>query len=638
LTVLVAAGAAQAADTLVGCDTRLPVTEHRAAGAVLQPPRGVPVPVVCVVSTGYASSESTIGVTPRGTIVYSPAGSENSMARSSDGGAHWSLTYPFDEQYTALWNTDDPYLWVDRRTGRIFWSHATGPTRTAPVLVSNSPLPSGIPTAIAAASGFQVYSSPDEGVSWHTADYSTAPTGDWDKLFTGPPAPSAPHPSGYPDVVYFCANSPTEALGPGRLCYRSLDGGITFEPAGYVFPSAQQPAGDCQALLADNGAVGPDGTVFQPVTCADGSYVAVSTDDGSTYQWRPVVGAPPASGIAGVSTGVGGLQIAVDDAGELYAMWSTGRRVMVVRSPDGGRTWSPPLDVTAPGLAQVALPALAAGPAGDLGVAYYGSSDPKAIRLTAYLTTTATGTDHAPVFTSAALNPPGQPIFQPSGVAGGLTPRADYIGTTFDNHGTLWVGAVRQIGQPDAKGNVATTGLVGHLTTPPATGPPEAAPRAGCPAPPGKLSDRTLGPIALGRTRARVRRGLRRSDDHRAPYTDVFCFTPIGIRVGFPPPAATKRLSAKARRATAGRVVLILTANRHYTLRRIRPGIRVASAKRTLRLERPIHTGRNIWYLTRLKRVTGVLKTNHGIVREIGIADPRLTTPRRLAMRLLASF
>ena len=125
LTVLVAAPAAQAAGTPVGCDTRLPVTEHRTAGAVLKPPHGALVPVVCVASTGYASSESTTGVTPRGTIAYSPAGSENSMARSPDGGAHWYLTYPFDEQYTALWNTDDPYLWVDRRTGRIFWSHAT---------------------------------------------------------------------------------------------------------------------------------------------------------------------------------------------------------------------------------------------------------------------------------------------------------------------------------------------------------------------------------------------------------------------------------------------------------------------------------------------------------------------------------
>jgi len=459
------AAAAGAAAKPVGCERRLPVTRHRAADVVLRRSRHARLPVVCVVRTGYATSESTIGVTARGTIVYSPALSENSVARSTDGGRHWYLTYPFDEQYTALWNTDDPYLWVDRRTGRIFWSHATGPSRTAPVLVSNSPLPSGIPTAIAAASGFQVYSSADEGLSWRTANYTSAPTGDWDKVFTGPPPATGTRPTGYPDLVYMCANSPTEAAGPGRFCYRSLDGGITFEPAGYVFPSQQQPADQCQALMANNGAVGPDGTVYQPVTCANGSYVAVSTDEGSTYEWHRVTGAPPASGIAGVSAGVGGLQIAVDDAGELYAMWSTGKRVMLVRSRTGGKAWKPALNVTTPGLAQVALASLAAGPAGHVGVAYYGSSDPKAIRLTAYLTTTATGATSSPVFASAALNPPARPIFQPSGVAGGVSPRADYIGAAFDSHGTLWVGAVQQIGKPDANGNVATTGLVGHLAT-----------------------------------------------------------------------------------------------------------------------------------------------------------------------------
>jgi hypothetical protein len=138
---------------------------------------------------------------------------------------------------------------------------------------------------------------------------------------------------------------------------------------------------------------------------------------------------------------------------------------MVVRSRDRGNTWSRALDVTAPGLAQVALPALAAGPAGHFGVAYYGSSHAKAIHLTAYLTTTATGASTAPVFTSAAVNSPAHPIFQPSGVAGGVSPRADYIGATFDRHGTLWVGAVRQLGKPGANGNVATTGLVAHLAT-----------------------------------------------------------------------------------------------------------------------------------------------------------------------------
>jgi beta-glucosidase len=162
--------------------------------------------------------------------------------------------------------------------------------------------------------------------------------------------------------------------------------------------------------------------------------------------------------------------------------------------------------------------------------------------------------------------------------------------------------------------------------------------RPGCPAPTGKLSGRALGPITLGETRARLRRGLRRNDDRRARYTDVFCFTPIGIRVGFPPPAAAKRLARATRRATAGRAVLILTANRYYALRGVHPGATLASAEHAVRLERPTQTGVNTWYLSPMAGVTGVLKVRRGIVEEIGIANQHFTAPRSVAVRFLSSF
>lgn len=161
---------------------------------------------------------------------------------------------------------------------------------------------------------------------------------------------------------------------------------------------------------------------------------------------------------------------------------------------------------------------------------------------------------------------------------------------------------------------------------------------AGCPAPTHRLSGRRLGPVALGQTRASLRRRLKRSRSHRAPYTDVFCFSPIGIRVGFPPPKVARRLGAMMRRATAGRVALILTANGFYALRGVRPGMPLVLARRRLRLQRPIKTGANTWYLAPLKAVTGVLKVRRGIVTEVGIADPRFTSPRRRAVQFLSSF
>src|SRR6202011_3871242 len=105
---------------------------------------------------------------------------------------------------------------------------------------------------------------------WVTADYSTAPTGDWEKIAVGPPAVGAPQPSGYPNVVYVCANSPFEVSGPGRICYRSLDGGATFATAGFVL--APQAAGICPPLDSNTQTVGPDGTLYIPMSCVNGAY------------------------------------------------------------------------------------------------------------------------------------------------------------------------------------------------------------------------------------------------------------------------------------------------------------------------------------------------------------------------------
>ncbi|MCW3049449.1 MAG: exo-alpha-sialidase [Solirubrobacterales bacterium] len=110
-------------------------------------------------------------------------------------------------------------------------------------------------------------------------------------------------------------------------------------------------------------------------------------------------------------------------------------------------------------------------------MAYYGASDQHATRLTAYLTQSAQGAAANPVLVSAALNDPARPVFHPSGVNGGLTPRADYVGAAYDAGGTLWGGLVKQLGTPDAQGTVATTGLVARMgePAPPAPAPPAPA-------------------------------------------------------------------------------------------------------------------------------------------------------------------
>src|SRR4051794_10710291 len=76
----------------VGCNGAWPVVAHRASGLVVQLPLGDRLPVACATETGYASSESSLAVTKDGALVSSPAETENSMARSLNGGASWVLT------------------------------------------------------------------------------------------------------------------------------------------------------------------------------------------------------------------------------------------------------------------------------------------------------------------------------------------------------------------------------------------------------------------------------------------------------------------------------------------------------------------------------------------------------------------
>jgi hypothetical protein len=462
LAMVIACGHAVAVGAVTpgACAFKGPVVSHHRDESVVN--RTVSGWTSCATPTGYPTSETNIGITPKGTLLFSPALTENSMARSTDGGASWSLTYPENEQYTALWNTTDPGLVVDHQTGRVFWVHATGATRTLPLLVAQSPLPTVVPTTLAAAYGFQVYSSADEGRTFRTADYQTAPVGDWEKLMVGPPptnAPAAERPTGYPNVVYVCGNSTFEVIGPGRLCYRSLDGGVTFAMAGYVTPSPTMPADSCPPLAANTGVVAGDGTIYQPVSCNSASYIAVSQDEGASYTFRRVPDAPPSNGLSG------SLQVVIDRSDALYAEWVLQDKLFYAVSRDQARTWGKPIMISAPGVHVITRPSPAAGASGQFGVAYYGSTDANATKLTLYITQTADALDSSPLLLSGALTDPAHPIYTDASVSS-RSPRADYIGAAFDDGGMLWAGAVKQLGAPDLNGNQATTGYVGHLLGP----------------------------------------------------------------------------------------------------------------------------------------------------------------------------
>ena len=143
-----------------------------------------------------------------------------------------------------------------------------------------------------------------------------------------------------------------------------------------------------------------------------------------------------------------------------------------------------------------------------------------------------------------------------------------------------------------------------------------------CPAPSGRLSGRALGPVRIGMTRAAAHRALRRSTNRGRRTTDFFCLLRGGIRVSY----------------SRSRITLVLTDNPHYALDGVRPGARVSRVSRRLHLGRAYHVGRNTWYLTRRGAALGIVKTQHGTILEVGVADPRRNKTRGASARFLRSF
>jgi hypothetical protein len=165
------------------------------------------------------------------------------------------------------------------------------------------------------------------------------------------------------------------------------------------------------------------------------------------------------------------------------------------------------------------------------------------------------------------------------------------------------------------------------------------APGAGtkaCPAPTGRLSGRALGPVRLGMTRARARRAFGHSRDRRAGTTDSFCLKGGAVRVAVPSGAVLHHQTAKAAKRDRGRVVLALTGNRHYALRGVHPGTKLAKVAHRLHARRGVRIGKNTWYVVANGASHGVLKVSHGVIGEVGIAAPALTRTRASDRRMLA--
>jgi hypothetical protein len=107
-------------------------------------------------------------------------------------------------------------------------------------------------------------------------------------------------------------------------------------------------------------------------------------------------------------------------------------------------------------------PQVAARAPGHVAIGSYGSTG-DARRLNGYLTESFDANAADPLFYTATVNDPADPLYFPTD--GGSLPRNDYLGVTIGPDETPWTALVKlRSAKPDAEGFVQSTGVASRLT------------------------------------------------------------------------------------------------------------------------------------------------------------------------------
>ena len=159
-----------------------------------------------------------------------------------------------------------------------------------------------------------------------------------------------------------------------------------------------------------HGFVGDDGTVYLPRGWCGQPFLSISKDEGLTWDQVQVA----ENGAKGHEAG-----IAADGKGNLYYTWIGGDDLPYFAiSRNGGKKWSKPLMVGAPGVNEVTLPTLDVGDPGKIAIAYMGSENSRyakcapdcsqgdyaGVKWNGYMTMTADLFSKNPVFYSGNVN------------------------------------------------------------------------------------------------------------------------------------------------------------------------------------------------------------------------------------------
>jgi hypothetical protein len=439
-------------------------------------------------STGYMAGEPTLGIFKDGTIVYMGIGAvvgdpavfavgQSAILRSRDEGRTWQeldhLIPGSKEEQTGA----DPFLRVDRDTGRMFQLNLTPPC--TPVSMSE-----------------------DEGDTFSAG--SVCNHADHENLFTGKAVTSTT--SGYAKVVYYCAMDGGALSGTNSFtgCSKSLDGGQTFLRTGAPPYVGEDPTSDggyysmgwCSGATG-HGVTDAAGTVFLPRGYCGQPFVAISHDEGLSWERVQVAN----NGVATDRNPGHEASMAVDTAGNLYYTWiALDRLPYLVSSRDHGKTWSAPVRISPPKLNETWGAFVDAGAPGRIAVSYVGTSnspgEPFCVRALplsesptvacetaagdppraqseydhttwdGYIAETVDALSPNPVFLTAAVNPLGDPLMR-----GGnceverCNQQTDFLDTEIAPDGTPWAAFVDACGKdPNEACAAVGVGVVARLT------------------------------------------------------------------------------------------------------------------------------------------------------------------------------
>lgn len=440
------------ADTLPpGCDASRSVVAYHAGGAPTTTPDAHP----CLVATGFGGAETQIVSLANNDLVYEPAiltpgvagtgfvpgapgprpstqFSPGGLAVSSNAGRSWS----FDAPAGSDWVPQDDALYVDRSTDRLFfYALAANPIPTAGKVAPLDQIPAG---------EAHLMMSKDDGQSWNEVGLPGFVESENPRFTSAPPPTGSTHTAstqgGYPDVTYWCGNDSInlgEPLPGYRACYRSLDGGVSWQFASILasgpVPQHSQCGSNAETFsdtdpdYPEGGA--PDGSLYAEVNCGGVTYLARSRDEAATW---PLVTTGPAD--HPVKLPANG-ELRVDSAGTLYLTYLTGASTLNLQvSHDGGLNWSTPLDMTPPAARNATVVQWAVAERDGQVAASYLVQRGNGSDYDGYLSFTRDALDGNPLFYGSALNTSSTPMR----TSAPPQARDDYIGVDITPAGSAW--------------------------------------------------------------------------------------------------------------------------------------------------------------------------------------------------------